>query len=230
MATARLNGEYAKRMYGICALLLAMAAWSVYDGAVAWPRANRDLDEMRPELLKICSGKPVPPEVWLSPSDSDPGRTMLDEVFGRAGKKAPGILVQNLSEITRPEGASSQAIRERADAAAELFGKGVYSAGKIQGQFFMAALLAVLAMAAFRAAWSKRGVEYVVDDSGLSGSGFGGGAIPWEEVASVDWSRWEGKGIVALATGDGRRFVLDGWHFKGIRDIAAEIERRFPRQ
>lgn len=230
MATAKLNGEYAMRMYGIAALMAALAAWSVYDGSVAWPRANGDLAAVRPELLRMSSGKAVPPEVWLSPSESSPETTLLGEVFARSGRKLPGALVQNLSEITHPDGTSQQAIRARSDAAAELFGRDVYPQGKIRGQFGMAAVLAVLAVLAFRSAWTKRGVEYAAGDGGLSGSGFGGREIPWDEVASVDWSRWDTKGIVALATADGRRYVLDGWHFKGIRDIAAEVEKRFPRQ
>lgn len=228
MATARLNSEYARRMCGVGALLLALSGWSIYDGAVAWPRANAGIASVRPALVEACASG-MTPEAWLAAPDGAAGTFPLKEVFDKAGRPLPRALVQELSEITYPTGDSADARRARADAAADLFSRDLYPEGKRRGQFVQAAVLAILAMLAFRAVWVKRGVEYSAGDDGLSGNGFGPAPIPWDEVESIDWSRWDSKGVIGVAAAGGRRFTLDGWHFKGVRDIAAELERRHPK-
>ena len=62
MATAKLNREYAARMCGIGAIMLALSAWSVYDGAVAWPRANAELASVRDGLVAGCRAGITPEE------------------------------------------------------------------------------------------------------------------------------------------------------------------------
>lgn len=228
MATARLNREYALRMCGVGAMLAAFVLWSVYDGAVAWPRANAGLAKVRPALEARASGRIMAPEDWLASLDGDSGSFPLKEVFAEAGVPLPRKLVMELSEITYPAGDSPDARRERATAAADLFSREIYPEGKRKGQFVQAAVLAVLAFLAFRAVWTKRRIEYSVGEEGLSGSGFGGRTIAWDDVAGVDWSRWESKGIVGVREKNGRRHVIDGWHFKGVREIAEVLEKRFP--
>ena len=228
MATAKLNREYAMRMGGVGAMLVAFAAWSVYDGAVAWPRANADLAKARPALEARAVGRIMTPEDWLASQDGQPESFPLKEVFEKEGIPLSRKLVMELSEITHPAGDSPDARRARAEAAADLFSRDLYPAGKCKGQFVQAAVLAFLALLALRAVWSKRGIEYVADDAGLRGSGFGGGEIAWDMVSGVDWRRWESKGIVAVRTKDGRSHAIDGWHFKGVRDIAEVLEKRFP--
>ena len=105
----------------------------------------------------------------------------------------------------------------------------VYSPAKLRGQFIQAAITLILAALAFAAVVSKRKTVYEVDDSGLSGTGFGDETIPWESVGSVDWSRWDEKGIVTVILKDGRRFKLDGWHFAGMRPVAEVLAERFAR-
>lgn len=229
MATARLNREYAIRMTFVGALLAALALWSVYDGAVAWPRANRQLASVRPFLAEYSAKAIMTPEAWLSATDEAPDSFPLRDAFAKAGVPLTRKLVQELSEITHPEGNEPELRRARAERADELFSRDLYPAGKCQGQFVQAAVLAILALLAFNAVWSKRGTEYVVDENGLSGNGFGAAPVPWSDVKSVDWGRWESKGVIAVKAAGGRRFVLDGWHFKGIRDIAAVLEERYPR-
>ena len=85
----------------------------------------------------------------------------------------------------------------------------------------------LLAALAFAAVLSKRRTVYVADESGLSGTGFGGTPIPWDAVASVDWAKWDEKGIIGLELKDGRRFKLDGWHYAGMRPIADVIRSHF---
>ena len=230
MITASLNREYATRMIGVGAILLGLAVWSLYDGAIAWPRANANLAKVRQILVDSCKKGGVTPEAWLATAEDRPGTFLLKEVFAKEGLPLPRSLVMEVSEITHPEGNSEEARRARAKAAAELFSRDLYPSGKCRGQFVQAAVLILLALLAFRAVWAKRGIEYSVDDAGLSGSGFGKAPIPWADVTSVDWSRWDAKGIVAVVTTGGKRHVLDGWHFRGVRDIVAELEKRFPRE
>lgn len=227
MALARLNPEYAMRLSGVGVLLVMLAAWSLYDGAIAWPKANSSLAEIRPTLIEKCHDG-VTPEMWLAPTEDASGRYLLKDVFENAGLSLPKNLVQEISEITRPEGMSVEACRSRADQAAEVFARDIYPRGKCNGQYAQAVVLVILALFAFRAVLSKRGVEYTVDDEGLRGTGFGGAAVAWDDVMSVDWGKWSEKGVITIKTKDGKSFVLDGWHFKGVRDIAAELEKRFP--
>ena len=44
-----------------------------------------------------------------------------------------------------------------------------------------------------------------------------------DAVASVDWAKWDEKGIIGLELKDGRRFKLDGWHYAGMRPVADVI-------
>ena len=226
MATAKLNREYAIRMCGIGAIMLALSAWSVYDGAVAWPAVNAGLDTVRDELVARCRAGTTPEE-WLSSPDADTQTYLLQTVFAARGLRPPKHLVQELGAISSPPGDEPEARAARAAQAEELFLKPVYSPAKLKGQFVQAAVTLLLAALAFAAVISKRKTVYTVDESGLSGTGFGSESIPWEAVASVDWSKWDEKGILAIVLRDGRRFKLDGWHFAGMRPIAEVLRTRF---
>lgn len=214
------------RMCLVGALMAGLSAWFIYDGAIGYPNANAALAAVRPALLADC-GRGLTPEEFLEPSDAA-GGTLLRKRFAEAGLALPRMLHQNLSEITNPEGNDPEARARRSEQAARLFSGELFPRDKRMGQFAMAAVMALFAILAFAAVLAKRGVEFTADDSGLGGNGVGPSPLPWEDVSSVDWSRWKSKGIVTVKASGGRRVVLDGWHFKGVREIAAEIERRFP--
>ena len=222
MATAKLNREYAFRMCGIGAIMLALSAWSVYDGAVAWPKVNAELASVRDELIAGCRAG-VTPADWRSASDAESQSYRLQDVFASKGARPPRYLVQELGAITQPVGDDAEARAIRAAQAEELFRKPVYSDAKLKGQFIQAGVTLLLAALAFAAVLSKRRTVYVADESGLSGTGFGGTPIPWDAVASVDWAKWDEKGIIGLELKDGRRFKLDGWHYAGMRPVADVI-------
>ena len=222
MATAKLNREYAFRMCGIGAIMLALSAWSVYDGAVAWPKVNAELASVRDELVARCRAG-VTPADWLSAADAESQSYRLQDVFASRGARPPRYLVQELGAITQPVGDDAEARAIRAAQAEELFRKPVYSDAKLKGQFIQAGVTLLLAALAFAAVLSKRRTVYVADESGLSGTGFGGTPIPWDAVASVDWAKWDEKGIIGLELKDGRRFKLDGWHYAGMRPVADVI-------
>ena len=222
MATAKLNREYAFRMCGIGAIMLALSAWSVYDGAVAWPKVNAELASVRDELVARCRAG-VTPADWLSAADAESQSYRLQDVFASRGARPPRYLVQELGAITQPVGDDAEARAIRAAQAEELFRKPVYSDAKLKGQFIQAGVTLLLAALAFAAVLSKRRTVYVADESGLSGTGFGGTPIPWDAVASVDWAKLDEKGIIGLELKDGRRFKLDGWHYAGMRPVADVI-------
>lgn len=222
MATAKLNREYAFRMCGIGAIMLALSAWSVYDGAIAWPKVNAELASVRDELVARCRAG-VTPADWLSAADAESQSYRLQDVFASRGARPPRYLVQELGAITQPVGDDAEARAIRAAQAEELFRKPVYSDAKLKGQFIQAGVTLLLAALAFAAVLSKRRTVYVADESGLSGTGFGGTPIPWDAVASVDWAKWDEKGIIGLELKDGRRFKLDGWHYAGMRPVADVI-------
>ena len=226
MATAKLNREYAVRMCGIGVIMLALSAWSVYDGAIAWPTVNASLETVRNELVAGCRAG-ITPEQWLSAPDADTTTYRLQALFAAHGLRPPKYLVQELGAIQSPPGDEPEARAVRAMQAEELFSKPVYSSAKLRGQFIQAAITLILAALAFVAVISKRKTIYIVDDSGLSGTGFGNETIPWESVDSVDWSRWDEKGIMTVILKDGRRFKLDGWHFAGMRPVAEVLSGRF---
>lgn len=236
MAEAKLNKDYAIRLGLVGAIMVGLAAWSVYDGAIAWPKENERLAEVRPALLEGCANG-VASEMWLSPlvkAGDDPESaerrpSLLNQVYARKGWTPPSRLVQELSSITQPVGDDSEARRLRAEQAARLFSEAVYSRQKLQSQYIQAAATLVLGALAFAAVLSKRKTVYVVDDDGLRGGGFGPETIPWSDVKSADWSKFNEKGILSIDLASGHRVKLDGWHFKGVRDIAAEVQKRFPR-
>lgn len=221
MATAKLNKEYALRLCGVGVIMLALSAWSIYDGAVAWPRENANMDKVRPKLIECCeSGKT--PDDFLSSTEERPGVFLLQTIFAEDGVNVPKHMVQELSTFIKPAGESDspEARNMRTQRAIELFSKPIYSQGKINGQFIQAGVTFIFAIMAFFAVTSKRKITYTADDNGLSGTGFGSTQIPWGDVASVNWDKWEEKGIINLSLRDGRTFKLDGWHFAGMRPIA----------
>ena len=235
MAEAKLNREYAVRLIGVGVIMLGLSAWSVYDGSIAWPRVNASLGTVRETLIQTSLGNGksvVTPEEWLASSKGGtPGEYRLKAVFNQAGYKVPRHLVEGLSMITAPSGQDDASRRARVDASIELFKKPVYSKRKLRSQYIQASVTALLALLAFWAVGSKRGVRYTAGDEGLGGGGFGPDEdiVPWEDVAAVDWQKWDEKGIAFVTLKSGRRIKLDSWHFVGMSGIANELEKHFPK-
>ena len=224
MAEAKLNREYAVRVAGVGALLLGICLWSLYDGRTAWPRQNRVMERVRPALLATH----LTAEAWLS-QDGERG-TRLDAAFRSQGVKAPAKLVRKLGELRIPDSAPDRDTARAAqlDQVRKTLEQPVYSARDLQTQFVQAAVTLALALCAFAAVGVKAARRFVADDTGLHGSGFGARTIGYDEIRSVDWTRWDEKGIVRLALRNGRRLTLDGWHFAGMTGIVEELLRHRP--
>lgn len=224
MAEAKLNRDYAFRFLGVGALMVGMGVWSLVDGLSVWPQKNRDLERVRPDLLATN----LTAEAWCQRGAC--GMTPLDALFQARGLRAPAKLATKLGELKLPEasGKKAEILDAQAQGVRKLFAEPVYSAHNLRGQFMQAAITLALGLLAFASVGLKAGRRYVADDAGLSGSGLRGVGFAYADIAQIDWSRWDQKGIVTIRLNSGRKHKLDSWHFTGITGIVDEIKLRRP--
>ena len=223
MAEAKLNREYALRMAGVGALMVGMSVWSLFDGKVAWPNKNAELERARPALLATN----LTAEAWVAREEG--GASPLEEVFRKAGSAVPSKLVKKLGELRLPASSEEMASlrEEQAKRVRQLFEGAVYSQHDLQAQFVQAGVTLALGLWAFALVGFKVPRRYVADASGLSGSGVGD-PVPYADIQSADWAKWDDKGIVTLKLKSGSTLRLDGWHFAGMTGIVDEILRARP--
>lgn len=152
-----LNREYAVRHLGVAALMAALCAWFVYDGAVAYP-AMSDVD-FKEKVL------------------------------------------HNLDYPDFPKKRKETTDR----------------------QFQFAAIAGLAALVIAGGVWraKRRIVEW--DDSAMTGPATGGRPLAFSDVADVDRSRWEKKGILVVHAKDGRKVTLDAWHHAGVKELAERL-------
>lgn len=225
MAKAKLNREYALRLVGVGVIMFGFSVWSIYDGKVAWPKANAELDDVRDELIKL-SDEGVTPADFIREDEDGRHGFLLKSVFEAKGHKVPDHLIKELSNFAEDESIPKE---ELVQAEKQLFEKPVYSPNKLMSQYIQAVVTAIFGFCVIAAVWVKRDISYEVDENGLRGNGFGG-ELSWSDVASVDWSKWEDKAIMWLVLNDGRKIKLDGWHYAGMSEISKEIFKHFPRK
>ncbi len=224
MAEAKLNHEYAVRILGVGALMVGMCAWSLYDGMVAWPRYNRSLERVRPALL----GTNLTAEAWVERGDD--GASPIGTAFQGQGLVVPSKLIKKLGELRLPASEPDKAAlyEMQSKRVRKLFEGPVYSPHDLQTQFVQAAVTLGLGLWAFLGLGLKARKRYGADERGLYGSGLGGGTVPYGDLARIDWSKWDEKGIVTLTFKSGGRCRLDGWHFAGMTGIVEEVCRQRP--
>ena len=85
-----------------------------------------------------------------------------------------------------------------------------------QREFMVLALIAALVIAGHVGVVAK--LDFSYNEEGFV---CGGVKRSFADVKSVDWSKWEKKGIVKV---DG--IVLDAWHHVGVRGVAEILKRR----
>lgn len=225
MAEARLNKEYAFRLIGVGALMLGICIWSLYDGFLAWPKVNQQMDAARPALLATN----LTAEAWMA-KDLPDGRSMLEYTFAKQKAKVPSKLTKKIKELWMPDKIQEnrdQEIARRSHAVIETFKKPIYTQHDLTGQSIQAGIALIFSLLAFSAVVGKVGKNYVADDQGLSGSGFRKN-FGYDQIKKVDWKRWKEKGIAILFLEDGSKIKLDAWHFRGITDVVAEIKQKRP--
>ena len=90
------------------------------------------------------------------------------------------------------------------------------SAIRRQREFMILAFVAALVIAGHVGAVAR--LDFSYDDDGFV---CGGVKRRFADVKSVDWSKWEKKGIVKV---DG--IVLDAWHHTGVREVAEKLGKK----
>jgi hypothetical protein len=224
MAEATLNKEYAWRLLGVGLLMVALSAWSVYDGAVAWPRINQRLERARPALLATN----LTAEAWLRADDA--GTRPLDRVFAGQHGGTPRKLLRKMGDLRVPPHAvdvEAALLRQR-EAVQRLLAGPLYAADDLRAQFIQAVLTLALGLMAFGRVAAKRRRTYIADEAGLRGRGLGDMRYAWADLAQIDWSRWEDKGIFVITFKDGVKVRFDGWHFAGMGALAQVVQNRRP--
>lgn len=225
MAEAKLNREYALRILGVGAVMFGMCVWSLYDGHIGWPRANRGMERVRPALLATN----LTAEAWLA-REAGGGVSPIEEAFRAVGEKVPAKLIKHVSEIRLPARSEEDAaLRERqAKQLAKILAQPVYSDHDLQTQTVQALVTFFLGALAWGSLAVKAGKRYCADETGLHGSGFGRVTIPYASIARVDWTAWSEKGIAVLSLDTGARIKLDGWHFADMTAVVEVIKRQRP--
>lgn len=223
MAEARLNKEYALRLLGVGALMIGIGIWSIYDGKVAWPRKNLQLETVRPALLATN----LTAEAWLA---TDSGPSPLAKAFAAQGFAVPSKLVKKVGELRLPDRITEDRDEKRAAFAkrlTEVFNAPVYSEHDLSGQTVQACIGFLLGLLAIGSILLKFRTRYIADDNGMSGNGFGGN-YAYADISKVDWGKWDDKGISFLYMKDKRMIKLDGWHFAGVSAIMDTIVAHRP--
>ena len=91
---------------------------------------------------------------------------------------------------------------------------------KTNAQLGLALVLLVAAgVVGLRLFLSSR-LDFAWDEAGFSVAGRRHSPA---DVAQLDRSRWESKGILKLKLADGGSVALDAWHHLGVREAAAEL-------
>lgn len=224
MVTAQLNREYALRILGVGLMMIAICAWSIYDGTKAWPDVNKVMDSARPALL----GTNLTVTAWLERAED--GQSELGRVFATHGQKVPKKLTRKMGELKLPEKlANDTASREmQVKQLKALFEKPVYSDHDLKTQWVQAGITLLFGLLAFAVIGMKATKKFYADEKGLSGSGIGEQPVAYTDIQSVDWSKWSDKGIVRLTCANKSVITLDGWHFSGITQIVEEIKKNRP--
>jgi hypothetical protein len=227
MSEARINKEYLLRMSGVALFMAAVCVWALYDGHTAWPRKNLEYARVRPALLATN----LTAKAWLAAA-GEGRRTPLDAAFAAENLKTPARLIRSIDEARSPENIDAKQLelyreRER-KVLREIFEEPLYSPADLQGQFVMAGLAALASLLILCAFAPRIRRVYRAGAEGLHGSGFGAEPIRYEDIASMDWKLWDKKGIVKLFRRDGRRHVLDCWHFSGMKSVVESVVEHRP--
>lgn len=225
MAEARLNKEYALRVLGVGVLMLGVCIWSLYDGFVSYPRANQEMEKVRPALVSTN----LTAEAWLATAASGEP-SLLEKKFLEAGYQAPAKLMRKVADLRLPNRMREDRDEMRGKLNAkldEVLKSPVYSDHDLKGQMIQAIVTFLLGAWIAGSVLIKVGVRFRADDQGLSGRGFGG-VLKYTDLERIEWKQWAEKGIARVYLKDGKKITLDAWHFAGTRDVMACIEEKRP--
>ena len=182
------------------------------------------MDLARPALL----GTNLTVTTWLERAED--GKSPLALVFAKSGHAVPSKLARKMGELKLPENlANDTASREKqAKQLKALFEKPVYSEQDLKTQWVQAGITLLFGLLAFAVVGIKATRKFCADAKGLSGSGIGAKPIAYTDIKTIDWSKWNNKGIVRLTCANKDVITLDGWYFSGITQIVEELKKNRP--
>ena len=125
--------------------------------------------------------------------------------------------VEHRSKFAAVSAAVNTRLKDTTKQAADLE---AFKRQKTNAQLGLALVLLVAAgVVGLRLFLSSR-LDFAWDEAGFSVAGRRHSPA---DVAQLDRSRWESKGILKLKLADGGSVVLDAWHHLGVREAAAEL-------
>lgn len=211
-----LNREYATRFFCVAALFVAIAGWFFYDGKWGYPNENARVEP----VAKALAAKNFTAKEWMSTEKY--GRPQIDDYFAQHNVEAPAFYKDIFQSAIREEKPEI----DKRDWAKAVLSLPVHSPEKIHEQFVSAAV-ALFAAFIFCMVPLYRGRKtFLCDDEALHL------LINQEEkaiyrladIAYVDRSQWEKRGILKVVMKNQTAFVLDAWHYTGV----AAIEKILP--
>lgn len=225
MVTTKLNREYAFRVLGVGVVFFGMCLWALYDGIWGWPEKNRAVAEVRPDLLATN----LTAEAWLAVR-GEGEMSALEEVFADRNYRVPAKLINKVSEVRVPSSEANNPDAREGEARFlnHIFTAPLYSQNDLTGQFVMAAITLLVAVVVMGGVVRRGRVRYMAGVEGIAGGRIGSEMRPYSEIASVDYERWDEKGIVGIAFRDGLKIRLDGWHHSGVVEIVELLEQQRP--
>ena len=93
----------------------------------------------------------------------------------------------------------------------------------VEFQYSFAALLALFALAVAFRVWLNWKATLEWDEEKMWGTLTCRRELAFADIAEIDDSRWERKGILRLRAKDGRRVTLDAWHHAGAEELAKKL-------
>jgi len=90
-------------------------------------------------------------------------------------------------------------------------------------QFQFACVVGLAAIVIAGGVWRAKRKTLEWDDAAMNGTLTNGRPLPFQDVSSIDRSRWDRKGILVVHAKDGRAMTLDAWHHNGVKEIAEKL-------
>jgi len=90
-------------------------------------------------------------------------------------------------------------------------------------QFQFAGIVGLAALVIAGGVWNAKRKTLEWNDAAMNGTLTLGRPLPFQDVADIDKSRWDKKGILVVHAKDGRKVTLDAWHHTGVKELAAKL-------
>lgn len=229
-AEAKVNFDYLWRRALFSLVLIGWGLWSVYDGAVAWPRFNSNHGYERYTELRAQCREDVQQEAGSDLTAYEEREAMHARWTTTYRPRFRRYLQSTdwwkefKSNIEGEDGNPKEGLEAVEHLEDEYHGK-----WDLRGQFIMALICLPLGLLSGFFVARNSLSHFSADGEGLHG--FDKDPIPYDAIESIDRTRWDNKGIAKLHVRQGertRKVVLDDWKFRGMAQILETIETHRP--